>query len=210
MGEFNLIFSPFYWKTHVAETTHLLDRCLGKIESNAQTNPVSIPANWKCTIHSSYQSNDPAMKLDSVYLHSVYNKYVALFLAEYQLKAGQYDIHDPWYNVFSKTHFQEPHTHLPCDFSAVHYAVFDDKQHQATTFINPNLSTSQALKAFRPNLMTKLDMKSTQHSCYLENYTPQNIVQGDMIIFPSFLNHLVRPNASDKKRVTITFNIEIV
>lgn len=210
MGEFNLVFSPFYWKTYINETPDILDKCLNKIENNVSKAPVSIPPKWECVLHSSYQSNDPEMKLDNEYLHSVYSKYVASFLSEYRLKAGQYNIHDPWYNVFSKSHFQEFHTHLPCDFSVVHYAVFNENQHQATTFINPNIATSQAIKAFRPNFFNKTDGKMIEHSCYMEYYTPQNIKQGDLIIFPSFLNHFVKPNTSDKKRVTITFNIEII
>lgn len=210
MGEFNLIFSPFYWKTYVEETPQLLERCLHKIEDNVKKLPVAIPPKWECVLHSSYQSNNPDMKLDTDYLHSVYSKYVVSFLSEYRLRAGQYNIHDPWYNVFSKSHFQEFHTHLPCDFSVVHYAVFDNTQHLATTFINPSIIVSQATKAFRPNLMSKLDSNLQEHSCFMEYYTPQNIKQGDLIIFPSYLNHFVKPNSSDKKRITITFNIEII
>jgi ectoine hydroxylase-related dioxygenase (phytanoyl-CoA dioxygenase family) len=38
-------------------------------------------------------------------------------------------------------------------------------------------------------------------------YTPPQIKQGDLIIFPSFLNHYVKPNTSEKQRITITFNV---
>lgn len=210
MGEFNLMFSPFYWKAHVEETPQIIDKCLGRIEKNVDQAPVAIPPGWECVLHSSYQSNNPDMILDSKYLHSIYSNYVVSFLTEYRLKPGQYNIHDPWYNVFSKSHFQEFHSHLPCDFSVVHYAVFDEEAHQATTFINPNILLGQATKAFRPSLSNKLDSKLLEHSCYMDFYTPQKIKQGDLIIFPSYLNHFVKPNTSDKKRITITFNIEML
>jgi len=210
MGEFNLIFSPFYWRVHVEETPEIIDRCLGKIEKNVNQAPVSIPPGWECVVHSSYQSNDPDMKLDNEYLRSVYSKYVINFFNEYRLKQGQYNIHDPWYNVFSKSQFQEFHTHLPCDFSVVHYASFDETQHLATTFIHPNTSISQSTKAFRPKLMEKLTESLPEHSCYTSFFTPQNIKQGDLVIFPAFLNHFVKPNTSEKRRITITFNIEMM
>ena len=83
MGEFNLIFAPFYWKAHVEETTDIINSCMGKIEDNVRKAPVAIPPGWECTIHSSFRSNDPSMKLDDQYLLSVYSKYITNFLYEY-------------------------------------------------------------------------------------------------------------------------------
>jgi len=209
MGEFNLIFSPFYWKAHVEETTDIINSCMGKIESNVLKAPVAIPHGWECTIHSSFRSNDPSMKLDDQYLLSVYSKYITNFLYEYNIKPGKFNIHSPWYNVFSKSQYQEPHTHLPSDFSVVHYITFDETQHLATTFVHPNPIISQSTKAFRPRLMNRLDSGCPAHSFYMNFYTPPQIKEGDLIIFPSFLNHYVKPNISEKQRITITFNVEV-
>ena len=109
MGEFTEIFGPFYWKTHVSENQSILDRCLGKIEDYSKENPVIVPADWECNIHSSYKSNDPNMKLDTPWLHSIYTKYISLFLDEFLDKPGMAKVFDPWYNVFSYDQFQEPH-----------------------------------------------------------------------------------------------------
>jgi len=210
MGQFNLIFSPFYWRSPVLETSDILNKCMGKIEENIKESPVNIPPKWECIVHSSYQSSSSNMKLDASFLNPIYSKYVATFLSEYGFKQGQFNIHNPWYNVFLKTHFQEPHTHLPCDFSAVHYAVFDKAEHLPTTFVHPNIMIPQYTKASRPNLMSKVNYNLPEHSCFSEHYTPQNIEPGDLIIFPAFLNHYVKPNTSEKRRITITFNIEMM
>ena len=207
MGEFNLIFAPFYWKTHVEETADIINNCLGKIQANVSRAPVAIPAGWECNVHSSFKSDDPDMKLNDEFLFSIYSKYITDFFREYSLKAGKYNIHSPWYNAFSKNQYQEPHTHLPADFSVVHYVTFDESQHLATTFVHPNPIISQSAKAFRRPLMDKLDPSCPAHSFYMSFYTPPQIKQGDLIIFPSFLNHYVKPNVSEKQRITITFNV---
>lgn len=210
MGEFNLIFSPFYWKVKVDETQDILDKCLEKIQDNVNRNPVLIPSKWECTLHSSYDGNDPAISLDAEFLTPIYTKYVKIFLNEFKLKEGRYTLQHPWYNAFSKSHFQEPHTHLPRYFSAVHYAIFNEKEHLATTFINPNQSACQAVREVQKNIIPKLTPSLLEHSLYMEYFTPQNITQGDLIIFPAFLNHYVKPNLSEKRRITITFNVDIV
>jgi uncharacterized protein (TIGR02466 family) len=209
MGEFNLIFAPFYWKAHVEETADIINSCMGKIESNVRKAPIAIPTGWECSIHSSFRSNNPDMKLDSEYLASIYSKYIANFLHEYGLRPGKFNIESPWYNVFSKSQYQEPHTHLPAHFSVVHYVTFDESQHLATTFVHPNLILSQTMKAFCPPLRNRLDGDCPAHSLYMDFYTPPQIKEGDLIIFPSFLNHYVKPNTSEKQRITITFNVEL-
>jgi len=209
MGEFHQIFGPFYWKTHVTENQEILDKCLGKIETNVEKKPVAVPTDWECVIHSSYMSNDPEMQLDGQWLSSIYTKYISAFFDDFKIKKSTAMLFDPWYNVFSQNQFQEPHAHLPNDFSVVHYVLFDEKEHVATTFINPNTIAAEAHRAFRPQLFDKLDSRNTNHSFYTANFTPLDIKQGDLIIFPAALNHFVKYNKSDKKRITFTLNIQM-
>jgi Putative 2OG-Fe(II) oxygenase len=209
MGEFHQIFAPFYWKTQVTESQEILDRCLGKIETCVEKKPVAVPTDWECIIHSSYMSNDPEMQLDGQWLNSIYTKYISTFFDELKIQRSAAMLFDPWYNVFSHNQFQEPHAHFPNDFSVVHYVLFDDKEHQATTFVNPNPTAAEAQMAFRPQLVDKLNKKSAEHSFYMTHFTPTNIKQGDLIIFPASLSHFVKHNKSDKKRITFTLNIQM-
>jgi hypothetical protein len=210
MGEFNQIFSAFFWKTYVEENQEILDRCLGKIENYSDKNPVIIPNDWECIIHSSFQSNDPDMKLDNPWLNSIYSKYISMFIDEFFDKPTALKIFDPWYNVFSHNQFQEPHAHFPNDFSLVHYVLFDENEHSPTTFINPNPTAAEAQASFRKPLFDKINKKDPKKSFYMTNYTPINISQGDLIIFPSSLSHYVKHNKSNKKRITFTLNMEVI
>ncbi len=210
MGEFTEIFGPFYWKTHVIENQEILDRCLGKIKNYSEKKPLIIPTDWECNIHSSFKSNDPDMKLDTPWLYPIYTRYINLFLDEFLDKAGTAKVFDPWYNVFSYDQFQEPHAHFPHDFSLVHYVLFNENEHLPTTFINPNAIAAEAQRAFRPDLISKINKKDPKKSFYMTNYTPIGIGQGDLIIFPSSLSHYVKQNKSDIKRITFTLNFNVI
>ena len=48
----------------------------------------------------------------------------------------------------------------------------------------------------------------TKQSYYKEDFVPE-INEGDLIVFPSELQHLVHPNTSDELRVTIAFNFSL-
>jgi uncharacterized protein (TIGR02466 family) len=210
MAEFTQIFGAFIWKAQVEENQEILDKCLNKIETYSNEKPVIIPSDWECSIHSSYKSDDPNMKLDSEWLNPIYAKYINSFLEEFLDKPAEFKIFDPWYNVFSINQFQEAHTHFPHDFSLVHYVSFDESEHLATTFVNPNSIAAEAQFSFRKPLINKINKKDPKKSFYMTNYTPLDVQQGDLIIFPSSLSHFVKYNTSSKKRITFTLNFEIV
>ena len=207
MGTLNYLFAPFYWKTPIEETGSILDRYLAQIQANVESQPTLRPFGWDCNVHTNY--NVPNMQLDPGVLGGIYQKYLQQFWAECRFQPATMKIQQPWYNCYSQNQFQEFHGHLPNDFSAVHYLVFDEKEHPATTFINTNPALSQAIQVFRGPLIEKCDPNTPEHSCFLTSFTPQDIRQGDLVIFPSFLNHYVKPNLSEKKRITISFNLQI-
>ena len=211
MGNLTNIFSPFLWKKEITETSDILKLVQPQIESNIKKYPTLTPENWDCVTHSSafnvHVGNEINNKFCTDAVLEVYRKYVKSFCKDFNIDDKRFHVNDFWYNAFLNNHFQEPHTHLPGVFSAVHYLIFDSTVHSATTFINPNISTTQSINAFKPNLMQVLAKDNLQHSCFLNNFTPKDIAAGDIIIFPSFLNHYVRPNNSNKKRVTISFDI---
>jgi uncharacterized protein (TIGR02466 family) len=207
MGTLTYLFAPFYWKTHIAETPEILNLYLAKINENVQKFPSLKPQDWDCDVHTNF--NAPKMQLDPGVLGAIYRKYLQDFWVEGKFGLANMHIQQPWYNSYAQNQFQEFHGHLPNDFSAVHYIVFDEKEHQATTFINPNPTLSQALQVYRAPLLTKCLPGAPEHSCYQTSFTPQDVRQGDLIIFPSYLNHYVKPNMSTKKRVTISFNLQI-
>lgn len=108
-----------------------------------------------------------------------------------------------WYNYYVNGEFQEAHSHLsgsisPTTFACVHFVSFNPKLHSPITFSDPIASLR--------NL--SLEFKSSR---YHEKYTPK-IKEGDFLMFPSYLQHEVKPSppSPDYPRITISFNLKIL
>ena len=93
---------------------------------------------------------------------------------------------DIWVNKYNNKDYQESHVH-PSDFSFIIYYK-TDKSH--TVFNSPVKSLLESIdsKIFDMDYQTKLK-------------------QGDIIMFPSYLEHWVRPNSNN---ITIAGNIKII
>ena len=91
-----------------------------------------------------------------------------------------------WINKYGKNDYQGSHIH-PSDFSFIIYYKTDESY---TVFNSPV-----------KNLLEGIDSK-----IFNNDYEP-NLKQGDMIVFPSYLEHWVRPNSGN---TTIAGNIKIV
>ena len=102
-------------------------------------------------------------------------------------------------NAYEESHFQEPHSHLPGFFSAVHYICYDPKVHSPTVFLNPQMDVYSFM--FDDDFM---DVKKNHH---LKESDQFDVVEGDLIIFPSHLKHFVNKNNTKNLRMTISFNI---
>ena len=90
-----------------------------------------------------------------------------------------------WTQRYSKGDYHAPHDHGPEGFACVFYAQLDPEVHLPTEFIQPWI----------PHTGNR-DMES-----------PDNVVEGDLVIFPSNLMHMAPPHSSDKYRTIISFNL---
>jgi len=112
---------------------------------------------------------------------------------------------DMWYNVGIQGSFQEEHDHMGgfpgCQYSAIHFLMYDLSEHQPTMFYNPIHHTF--LRNMQP--CSGNDMPTDWQSSH---YTP-HVKEGDLIIFPSYLKHSVPYQHSNKLRATIALNITI-
>ena len=90
-----------------------------------------------------------------------------------------------WTQRYSKGDYHAPHDHGPEGFACVFYAQLDPEVHLPTEFIQPWI----------PHTGNR-DMES-----------PDNVVEGDLVIFPSNLMHMAPPHMSDKYRTIISFNL---
>lgn len=103
----------------------------------------------------------------------------------------QGSVNGAWLNINKKHEYNLVHTHPQSSLSGVLY-LSTNKRSGDIVFYNP------APVQHYPSIST-LPKFPSQHA-----FTPEN---GDVIIFPSYLEHCVMPNLSDEDRISISFNI---
>ena len=91
-----------------------------------------------------------------------------------------------WQNKYSENDYQEPHIHNHCHFS---FIIYEEVKESNTVFINPSKYLIQAFKL---------------HYMFDESFMPQ-CKSGQIIIFPSFLEHMVVKGSKGK---TLSGNIK--
>jgi len=201
------IFSPFYYKFNLLEHFIIRDAYLDKIIENYNHSPYHSH-DWN--VHTNYYLKDNLPhELDWWISVQHYKKYVNEFIEHY-FRGLQLDWRidgEPWYTVYGKGQKADQHEHMPCDFSAVHFIKFNPEIHEPIRFVHPELTKTKYAATFKPHLHDNLGTCSRQ-SYYKEHYVP-DVKEGDLIIFPSELQHLVYANQSDELRATIAFNFSL-
>ena len=117
----------------------------------------------------------------------VFLSMISPYLREF-LKIADYkfsEVSRVWTQKYSKGDYHPPHDHGPEGFACVFYAELDPDLHLPTEFMQP----------YMPHTGNR-DMKS-----------PDDVEEGDLVIFPSNLFHMAPPHYSDKYRTIISFNL---
>jgi hypothetical protein len=97
-----------------------------------------------------------------------------------------FNVTDIWLNKYNKNNYQGSHVH-PSDFSFIIYYKVNKSY---TVFNSP----------------VKNMLESINSNIFFKDYEP-NLKQGDIIVFPSYLEHWVKPNSNN---ITIAGNIKII
>ena len=118
-------------------------------------------------------------------------------------KQEKCEITKAWFNYYTEKDFFEWHDHVGSrdgiNFSFVYFLSFDPTYHGSLTFKDPS------------HLIRKTS--SDGKICgYVSHCTPE-INEGDMVVFPSYLEHCVRPYTkkvdNPSPRITISGNMKI-
>jgi uncharacterized protein (TIGR02466 family) len=227
---FETIFSPFLYKVNLNNNDFLKEKVIPQITKKKKKSRSLVPVGWFSDVFSSYRydNDDKTVYNGSEYLNgeeskkfyddfdntSLMRSYINVvsdFLQDFALinnsnnSVSSFNL-DMWYNAYARDQYQEWHSHSGglADFSAIHYLKFDKSLHSATGFRNP-ISKSRIFSS----LKNAERIKSIKNGLYTEVYYP-NVKEGDLIIFPSWLEHICPPNRSNKLRVTVAFNIELL
>ena len=105
-----------------------------------------------------------------------------------------------WYNCYENGEWQEAHRHMgdpldPIHFAAVHFLSFNPKIHQPLVFNDP-------LMIYRAG---GIDQTYCNEKYYV------HAKEGDLIMFPSWMEHEVKPGppTPDYPRITLSFNVRM-
>lgn len=197
------LFPITIFKTKVDNNNQIKNLLSSNIIRNSHH--LDIPDGWITNkIKTSFKNEPKGMELfykDAQYLKILSEKYTTcvnkIFDKEFLI-----DIKRIWYNVYTNGEYQEEHDHLSgpfnqSHFSCIHFLSFNSEEHHSPVFCDP-LSQLRNLS---------LEFESND---YRKKYIPK-IEEGDLLMFPSYLNHFVPPcKKTNYPRITISFNIEVL
>lgn len=110
---------------------------------------------------------------------------IAKLLEEQFTKKFHIKLLDIWENVYKKEDYQEPHMHSHSSFS---FIIYKDIKKVNTLFMHPCRYLLESFYKFE---------------LFYKYYSPE-CKKGDLILFPSFLEHMVKKHSNSK---TIAGNI---
>ena len=142
------------------------------------------------------------------FLPSVTNAIKEMGLNPATFSMGNVATGNHWYNVYGPGQNQEKHSHIPSSLSLVYSIQYNENIHSPLVFYNP-LKWGEARKfsMFAEEEQTKVYVSQLYQDKYLPFYD-----EGDILIFPSELEHAVfpqEPESKDYLRMTYSMNIEL-
>jgi hypothetical protein len=147
-----------------------------------------IKKNWNSETNSSYGNENYISKESSKYLFDIINESLMDFIKnDYKI-----ELVNIWENFYNLNDFQEKHIHVRSDFSFVIYKKINESK---TIFFSPN---NYLIASFYDN-------KFLQN--YFKTEFQPRLKENQIIIFPSFLEHMVKRNENES--ITISGNILI-
>jgi len=161
-----------------------------------RTNHIDIPNGWRT--NNCYTTFSDISKTYNTLAKNSISKYEEEIFNITDLYT---QINHIWLNCYGNGEFQEIHNHISIGtgelenhFSCIHFVNFDRDKHKPVVFFDP----IEKLRAL------------TYHT-EPTTYTPK-ISEGDLLIFPSYLDHFVPASdlTPDNPRITISFNVKVV
>ena len=176
------LFPIYIYHYRVLETPLAKETVLDYYRSS---NHRKVPAGWNCDLFTTYGTND-------FFIDKVFN-FIRPCLDDFindTNSSGSCRFTEAWLNCYKSKNWQERHNHIPGQWSAIYYVIFNSNEHEGSIFHDPN----EENRAFTGEL---------------ENNITANVQEGDLLIFPSWLQHSAPINNSSELRATISFNFSI-
>ena len=200
------IFPVSYYQGQVENNDILKEQLLSRI--NFTKNKVQVPPGWTTTKIITSINSDKVNKFlyDNEELSKQYLDVIESFCDDDYI----IEIDEIWFNYYIDGEYQEQHNHIDSaqdqrrridkltpTFSCVHFLCYDKEVHNPLTFRDPMYMTRSHSFEF------------ASHE-YQDNHTP-DISEGDIIMFPSYLEHEVKAGkpTPNNPRITISFNLKL-
>lgn len=199
------LFPISIFHSSVEDNQKLKDLIVPYIESCKEKLSSSSPEGWLTTnIITSFEDDE----LNHIFFdngeisNEVRNQYINVLKTFFD-QNWETDIDSMWFNYYDNGQYQESHTHMgkynePIHFACVHFLSYDSSVHSPLTFTDP-------ISRLRS---TSIEFKSTKYGekCHVK------AKEGDLIMFPCYLEHEVKsgPPTPNNPRITISFNIKVL
>jgi uncharacterized protein (TIGR02466 family) len=121
------------------------------------------------------------------------DKYLSFFIKQEGYDMPKLKVHDCWINWYTKNNFSQPHRHG----SHLSVVVFLDVEDTDAKFF------------FHSNENMVL-IKKNETNTNFTNLKEVNVKNGTVIFFDGSLYHSVSPNTTDKKRITVAMNYDVI
>lgn len=197
------LFPIHIFQNNIKENHILQNEVFEKIQYLHSKNNLKIPSGWETDkLFTSFNYEDLNLKIfNNSRCQKEYYRYCEKFF-DLNVQLG---IDNLWFNCYTNGEWQEIHSHsgncvfqYPATFSCIHFLKFDPEIHSPVVFVDP----------YEPLRNVSLEMASNR---YQSKYAP-NIKEGDIIMFPSYLQHFVpkgKPSPNNP-RITIAFNLQVL
>ena len=206
MNKRKQIFPVSYYQGQVENNDRLKQQLLPDI--NIKKNKVQVPPGWTTTKIITSINSDKVNKFlyDNEELSKQYLDVIESFCDDDYI----IEIDEIWFNYYIDGEYQEQHNHIDSaqdqrrridkltpTFSCVHFLCYDKEVHNPLTFKDPMSMTRSH----------SFEFASHEH----EDIHAPNISEGDIIMFPSYLEHEVKAGkpTPNNPRITISFNLKL-
>ena len=188
----NLIYPTPYWHSKVRSESY--KDIQTELDLAYSKKKFEYKSGWGRT----HQLSDVTFEEDLLHEHNCINLLTEInyqvfhFLDVMNFKSDHmtYKYQASWFAKFNQGDYAHVHTHLASDFSGVYYYK-NTKKHSGLFFqcTNPNISA---------NIVTNPIYGQSEDI---------PVEQGDILLFPAYIQHGVKSNETDEDRVSVSFNI---
>ena len=191
----HLFFSTPVWTSKINNFESVNNEMSEYISSLRKTDPLGVvKSNFKGWHSKNFdlQNKEPKNFIEAI-KNNINNSLTSM---NWDLHSQSVKIKSMWAIINEKSAWNQKHHHSNSDISAAYYVEAHDNCGDIV-FYDPR--PARVYK--HPIAIESNDLNATVNSVKPE--------PGLLVLFPSYLEHSVKPNMSDKKRIVISFNLSL-